>query len=200
MDPKYIREVDNRVADALSRLCKEVSTYSFKYDRKLPRLMTISTRRALRAKQVETEDPLVAKLAETGAEDPEYIDMIRSVQEEDFNIQKENELKKIKDHKSCLSTITLESGHKLIIRNDCEILVLKQARQRMCQTLHFTHHSEEMMMKQAKDKIFWPEMRAELREVYETCQECKTNRPSKSHLNSLCLIWVHQVLQDKEPK
>ena len=50
----------------------------------------------------------------------------------------------------------------------------------MCQTLHFTHHSDELMMKQAKDKIFWPEMRAELREVYETCQECKTNRPSKS--------------------
>ena len=37
-----------------------------------------------------------------------------------------------------------------------------------------------MMMKQAKDKIFWPEMRANLREVYKTCQECKTNRPSKS--------------------
>ena len=104
--PKYIRGVDNRVADALSRLCKEVSTYSFKYDRKLPRLMTISTRRALRAKQVETEDPLVARLAETGAEDPEYIDMIKAVQEEDFNIRKESELKKIKDHKSCLSIVT----------------------------------------------------------------------------------------------
>ena len=167
--PKYFRGKDNRVADALSRLCKEVSTYSFKYDRKLPLLMTISKRRALRAKQVETEDPLVARLAETGAEDPEYIDMIKAVQEEDFNIRKERELKKIRDHKSCLSIITLESGHKLIIRNDCEILVPKQARQRMCNTLHFNHHSDEMMMKQAKDKIFWPEMRAELREVYESC-------------------------------
>ena len=37
-----------------------------------------------------------------------------------------------------------------------------------------------MMMKQAKNEIFWPEMRAELRKVYDTCQECKTNRPSKS--------------------
>ena len=141
--------------------------------------MTISTRKALRAKQVETEDPLVAKLAETGAEDPEYIDMIKTVQEADFNIPKENEIKKIKDHKSCLSIITLESGHKLIVRNDSEILVPKQAREKMCQTLHFMHQSDKMMMKQAKDKIFWPEMRAELRKVYETCQcqECKTNRP-----------------------
>ena len=76
--------------------------------------------------------------------------MIKSVQEEDFNIPKENEIKNIKDHKSCLSIVTLESGHKLIIRNDCEILVPKQARQKMCQTLHFTHHSTDMMLKQAK--------------------------------------------------
>ena len=107
------------MADALSRLCKEISTYSFKYERQLPRLMTISTRRALRAKQVETEDPLVAQLAETGAEDPEYIEMVKAVQEADFNIPKESELNKIKDHKESLSTVTLESGHKLIIKNGC---------------------------------------------------------------------------------
>ena len=58
--PKYIRGKDNRIIDALSRFCKEISTYSFKYDKQLPRLMTVSSRRALRAKQVETEYPLVA--------------------------------------------------------------------------------------------------------------------------------------------
>merc|ERR1711872_283952 len=94
--PKYIRGKDNRVADALSRLCKEVSTYSFEYDRKLPRLMTISTRKALRAKQVETKDPLVCKLAEIGAEDAEYLDMIKAIQEENWDVDKESEIKKIK--------------------------------------------------------------------------------------------------------
>ena len=58
--------------------------------KQLPRLMTMSSRRALRAKQVETEDPLVAQLAETGAEDPEYIDMVKAVQDENFNIPKES--------------------------------------------------------------------------------------------------------------
>ena len=37
-----------------------------------------------------------------------------------------------------------------------------------------------MMMKQAKDKIFWPSMRGALRNVYNTCQECRENRPSKA--------------------
>ena len=94
--PKYIRGKYNRVADALSRLCKEISTYSFKYERQLPRLMTISTRRALRAKQVETEDPLVAQLAEIGAEDPEYIDMLKAVQEANFAFQKKVSLRKLR--------------------------------------------------------------------------------------------------------
>ena len=40
--------------------------------------MSISTRKALRAKQVESEDPLVVRLAETGAEDPEYLDMVKA--------------------------------------------------------------------------------------------------------------------------
>ena len=92
--------------------------------------MTMSSRRALRARQVETEDPLVAQLAETGAEDPEYIDMVKAVQDENFDIPKESELKKIKDHKQNLSVVTLESGHKLIIKNDCEILVPRKAREK----------------------------------------------------------------------
>ena len=116
--------------------------------------MTISKRRALRAKQVETEDPLVAQLVEIGAKDPEYIDMLKAVQEANFDVPKESESKKIKDHKESLSIVTLESGHKLIIRNDSEILDPMKAREKMCQTLHFTHYSDEMMMKQAKDKIF----------------------------------------------
>ena len=80
--------------------------------------MTVSSRRAIRTKQVEKEDPLVVQLAETGAVDPKYIDMVKAVQKENFNLPKENELKKIKDHKQSLSVVTLESGHKLIIRND----------------------------------------------------------------------------------
>ena len=56
--------------------------------------MTVSSRKALRSKQVETEDPLLAQLAETGVEDREYIDMLKVVQEEIFDIPKESELKK----------------------------------------------------------------------------------------------------------
>ena len=80
---------------------------------------------------METEDPIVAQLAETGAEDSEYIYMSKAVQEENFDIPKESELKKIKDHKQSLSIVTLESGRKLIIRNDSsDILVPTKAKEK----------------------------------------------------------------------
>ena len=37
-----------------------------------------------------------------------------------------------------------------------------------------------MMLKQAKDNIYWPTIKTELQEVYDACQECKTNHRSKA--------------------
>ena len=34
----------------------------------------------------------------------------------------------------------------------------------MLSTLHFTHHGNETMMKQAQGKVFWPRIRDDLRE------------------------------------
>ena len=64
--PWYIKGKHNKVADALTRLCKSVCTYSYKYEKTVPRLMTLSPRRALRARQLEREDPLVIQITETG--------------------------------------------------------------------------------------------------------------------------------------
>ena len=81
----YIRGKHNRVADALSRLCKSICSYSYSYEKNIPRLMTLSTRRALRAKQVEKEDPLVLQIGEHGSEDAEYVDMMNCLETEDYN-------------------------------------------------------------------------------------------------------------------
>ena len=40
--------------------------------------MTLNTRRALRARQLEREDPLVVQIAELGSEDAEYVNMLKS--------------------------------------------------------------------------------------------------------------------------
>ena len=83
-----IRGKHNRVADALSRLCKSICSYSYSYEKNIPRLMTLSTKRALRAKQV------VLQIGEHGSEDAEYVDMMNCLETEDYNFAPD-ELKNI---------------------------------------------------------------------------------------------------------
>ena len=56
--------------------------------------MSLSTRKALRAKQLEREDPLVAQLGELGSEDEEYISMLNSLEDEDYRLTIDSKLNK----------------------------------------------------------------------------------------------------------
>ena len=60
----HIKESDDKIWDALSRLCTKVSVDSHKYVTRSPRLLQTSKRVAIRKKQLEMENPLVMKLAE----------------------------------------------------------------------------------------------------------------------------------------
>ena len=55
---------ENKVCDALSRLCKSLSGYSSYYPSRSPRLLNLSNNLARRVKQLEYFDPLVQELAE----------------------------------------------------------------------------------------------------------------------------------------
>ena len=54
----------------------------------------MSTRKALRAKQLEKEDPLVLQVAELGSENEEYVNMLNYLETEDYKYAPE-ELRKI---------------------------------------------------------------------------------------------------------
>ena len=56
----------NKIADALSRLCRNVvSTHH--YSQIMPRILPTSKKASIRAKQLEVLDPLVVELAKIGA-------------------------------------------------------------------------------------------------------------------------------------
>ena len=54
----------------------------------------------------------------------------------------------------------------------------------MIHKLHFTHHGNKTMMKQARSKVFWPGMHGDLREKYENCEECREHKPSKAQAHN----------------
>ena len=58
--------------------------------------MTLSTRRALRARQLEREDRLVVPILELGSEDAEYVSVLKSLETDDYEFAPDK-LKSISD-------------------------------------------------------------------------------------------------------
>ena len=106
-----------------------------------------------------------------------YVHMLNCLETENYEFAPE-ELRKISKYKEDLSVINLETGTRIIVRNECEIVVPKPLRERMLSTLHFTHYSLETILKQAQGKIFWPGMRDQLKAKYENCKELQRKMAS----------------------
>ena len=70
-------------------------------------------------------------------------------------------------------------GHRLILR-DGEILIPKSLRKHMLQNLHITHCSDKLMLINAKRRIFWPDIKKDIRAFYESCPECLQYKQSKA--------------------
>ena len=74
----HVPGVSNRVADALSRLCRRV-VQTVHYPVQMPCILSLSKRAAVHAKQLEVMDPLVMELADIGATDESYVQIMNDV-------------------------------------------------------------------------------------------------------------------------
>ena len=54
-------------------------------------------------------------------------------------------------------------------------------RKRILELLHNTHLETESMKRLARGKFFWPGMSKDIREIYKTCKDCKTESIAKIH-------------------
>ena len=74
-----------------------------------------------------------------------------------------SELRSSSGCKDNISVAELAGGHRLILKSG-EILVPKSFRLQMLKNLHVTHSSDTYMMLQAKGKICWPNMKADIKD------------------------------------
>ena len=86
---------------------------------------------------MEKLDPLVQRIAEEANLDSEYIEMLNYIEADvEFkDIDSNSELKTMKDDLQHMSIITLDSGNRLIVRNETEILIPKSQRSPMMDIL-----------------------------------------------------------------
>ena len=151
-----------------------------------PRVLPISKKVSTSTKQLEILDPLVVELAVAGAVDESYLIMLNELENglRGKELGEDSELRKIEGILDNLGVITLPDGNRLIVRGGLEILVPESQRKRILSTLHLDHSSDENMIRQVKNKLFWPKLRNDLKKTYEGCPECtqfRISHPQKSN-------------------
>ena len=131
---------------------------------------------------MEKLDPLVERIAEEANLDPDYIEML-NILEADVPYEKINaqsDLKMLKNDLPHMSIITFDSGDRLIVKNETEILVPKCQRSHMVDILHMSHAADQAMVTQCRGKIFWPGMRTALKKKYDGCNTCQEHKASQA--------------------
>ena len=113
--------------------------------------------------------------------DADYLLLLSAIENkvEMKDLPLDSELRAYSGCKDNISVIEMGAGHRLILKNG-EILVPKSLRTQMLENLHVTHSSDSYMMLQAKGKICWPNMKADIRQYYKNCPECLEFKKSKA--------------------
>ena len=79
-----------------------------------------------------------------------------------------------------MSLVELSNGARIIVKTESEILIPKALRSEMLRILHLTHSCNTAMHQQTKSRIFWPNMRRDLKQEYDNCSKCQENKMSKA--------------------
>ena len=91
------------------------------------------------------------------------------------------ELRQISGCRNQLSLVEMGNGTRLIVKNEIEILIPKSMREEMTRVLHLSHQEDMALLNQAKQKIFWPGMKRDLKKIYDDCPKCQENKTSKAN-------------------
>ena len=110
--------------------------------------------------------------------DLDYVEMVNAIENrtEYRNLPEQCEVRLIHDSIPRLGICELKDGNRLIVRNGGEVLIPRSASEEIVRALHVTHPATETMLNHTKNKIFWPQMKADIRE----CSECLEFKRSKS--------------------
>ena len=70
------------------------------------------------------------------------------------------------------------NGTRLIVRDELEILIPKSMRIEMTRVLYLSHQADTATLNEAKQKIFWPGIQRDLKQIDDECQTCQKDKTS----------------------
>ena len=117
-----------------------------------PRILKMSKRAKIHAKQLEKSDPLVLEIAEAAAADVAYMEATIML-ENGVTIKetpKDCLLRQLEGSYSNLGIAILSNGSKVITRNGCEVLIPEGKREEIVEKLHESHAGTDTMFRQCQ--------------------------------------------------
>ena len=120
-------------------------------------------------------------MSEEASLDSDYLALLVAIKNkmEMKDLPEDSELRSLSGCKDNISVAELSEGHCSILKSG-EKLVPKSLRLQMLKNLHVTHSSDTYMMLQAKGKICWQNMKADIKDYFKKCSECLEFRRSKA--------------------
>ena len=133
------------------------------------------------------QDPLVENLAQIGSLCPEYVGMLALVENRTppRDLPADSELKLVEGSLQEFRVMQLWSGDRLLCK-DSAVYVPKSARDNILKTLHLCHHAPGLMIVNTKGRVYCPEMRKQIHQLYANCVECSLHKISKSRPANEC--------------
>ena len=144
--------------------------------------------RSVRAERVDLQpvDIRLEKMAERAAEDQEYQEMIKYLEEETPHeeMNQSSEMFGMNGEREYLGVVKLSNGFKLIVKNESEVLIPRGERDAILQELHSTHLSASGMKKLTRGRMTWKGINKNIERMYDSCESCLTNARAKPHKNN----------------
>ena len=128
---------------------------------------------------VTTADPLLQELADDAAKDEEYQALLQAVQQR-TSIRDMPETHPARQFKSVWDDLSIYENC-LVLYDADRLVVPKLSRKPILKTLHAAHPGINRMRKSAQAIYFWPGMTSDIKNVVDSCEECRTHQPSQAH-------------------
>ena len=149
--------------------------------------------RSVRAQEIDLEpvDARLEKLAEHALEDPDYQRMIKYLMDGTplEEMDKHSELYLMGSERQYMSTFKCSNGCSLVVKNNEEVVIPKEAREAVLEEMHATHMGVQSMKKLARGRMTWKNMSRDIERKHAECEACLIHARSKPNIpNSRCEV------------
>ena len=173
---------DHRIPDALSRApVNEPTAEDLDDEQELYHYVSLVLNDTVM--QIETEvrdgtpdrtqvDPHLERIKAVASTDEEYQALLKALSE---GTTLKGLPQNIQMYKNFLDEISQNDG---ILLYNQRLIIPRQLRKEILQTLHSSHQGIERTLRRARKAVFWPGLSADIKSTVAACQECNRYKPS----------------------